>query len=385
MPLEQGCAVNEVYSRSRDLAMFLGLYIRIITMLLIRYVLSFLLLFSSSLLADDYDLPNKEWRIISLPSIPPAGENTVEKVFGDDILGQYGTDWIMYGFDTQTNSYGEALKPNDPVEHGRGYWITQITGHPVTLKMPSGSTEATEKYSLQLASVAGGNSTQWTLSGNPFSSSLNLGELSLKTDSGACSSTPCNLDKAETEKLLHNQVWVYDGNGYVQKDKQSMLNAWGGFWAASLGNSQGRELSLLKATKRADIKGVTVTGSEGRYTFAVKIRSDDTGWDQYADRWEVLNGTRGIIYQRVLGHPHVNEQPFTRSGTSINIEKGENIYIRAHLKNMEYAGDILVGSVEDGFRTIQNIGEDCVLNGSQTERPKPEWWEERCGDILWDL
>jgi hypothetical protein len=50
-----------------------------------------------------------------------------------------------------------------------------------------------------------------------------------------------------------------------------------------------------------------------RYTFAVKIRSDDTGWDQYADRWEVLNGTRGIIYQRVLGHPHVNEQPFTRS------------------------------------------------------------------------
>ena len=64
-------------------------------MLLIRYVLSFLLLFSSSLLADDYDLPNKEWRIISLPSIPPAGENTVEKVFGDDILGQYGTDWIM--------------------------------------------------------------------------------------------------------------------------------------------------------------------------------------------------------------------------------------------------------------------------------------------------
>ena len=130
-------------------------------MLLTRYALSFLIfLFPSILLSENYKLPNDQWRIISLPSIPPAGENTVKKIFGDDISGQYGTDWVMYGFDTQTSSYGEALKPNDPVEHGRGYWIIQITVNPVTLTMPEESNEAPDIYPLQPASVTGSSSVQ---------------------------------------------------------------------------------------------------------------------------------------------------------------------------------------------------------------------------------
>jgi hypothetical protein len=249
---------------------------RRIIMLLTRYVLSFLIfLFPSILLSENYKLPNDQWRIISLPSIPPAGKNTVEKLFGDDISGQYGTDWVMYGFDTQTSSYGEALKPNDPVEHGRGYWIIQITANPVTLTMPEESDEAPDIYPLQPASVTGSSSVQWTLTGNPFSSSLKLGDLSLKTDSGTCGSIPCDLGKAETEKLLHNQVWVYRENGYVPKDTQSTLNAWDGFWMASLGKSEGRALSLRKIRAR-DFKLPT------------PLFSNQSAWQQRADTASVL-------------------------------------------------------------------------------------------------
>jgi hypothetical protein len=215
-----------------------------------------------------YTLPSNQWRQISLPCDPGAN-NSVSAVFGDDIQGQYGTEWILYKFNTQTNSYGEALKLTDSVEQGKGYWITQITGEAVTLKMPPGSTEAAESYQLQLASASGSDSTQWTLSGNPFSSALKLGDFSLKTESGICSSSPCDLDMAKTEKLLHNQVWVYDGKGYTKKDTQEILNAWDGFWVASLEKSKGRALSLVDLVKMEcqfyDQEEILI--GDGKYTY----------------------------------------------------------------------------------------------------------------------
>ena len=39
----------------------------------------------------------------------------------------------------------------------------------------------------------------------------------------------------------------------------------------------------------------------------------DTGWDHYADGWEVLDADGNRLGFRELMHPHVNEQPFTRS------------------------------------------------------------------------
>ena len=121
---------------------------------------------------------------------------------------------------------------------------------------------------------------------------------------------------------------------------------------ASLEKTQDRTSSLQKRSD-ADVLKVSVTGSETNYTFAVTLKSDDVGWDQYADRWEVLNANGDLIYKRVLAHPHVNEQPFTRSGGPVNVTKNEKIYIRAHLTNKGYIGDVLVGSVEDGFKLVK--------------------------------
>lgn len=46
---------------------------------------------------------------------------------------------------------------------------------------------------------------------------------------------------------------------------------------------------------------------------SVTLRHADTGWDHYADAWEVLAPDGSSLGIRELAHPHVNEQPFTRS------------------------------------------------------------------------
>jgi len=50
-----------------------------------------------------------------------------------------------------------------------------------------------------------------------------------------------------------------------------------------------------------------------RFRINVTLQHADTGWDHYADRWDVLDETGETLGERVLAHPHVNEQPFTRS------------------------------------------------------------------------
>ena len=47
--------------------------------------------------------------------------------------------------------------------------------------------------------------------------------------------------------------------------------------------------------------------------FNVTLSHPDTGWDHYADGWRVEDENGDVLGLRVLGHPHVNEQPFTRS------------------------------------------------------------------------
>jgi len=81
----------------------------------------------------------------------------------------------------------------------------------------------------------------------------------------------------------------------------------------------------------ADVVDVAVTPGSSGYRFDVTISSADTGWDKYADRWDVV-GPDGTIYgTRVLAHPHVDEQPFTRSQSGITVPAGvDTVEVVAH-------------------------------------------------------
>ena len=66
------------------------------------------------------------------------------------------------------------------------------------------------------------------------------------------------------------------------------------------------------------------------WSFDVTLSHPDTGWDHYADGWDVMDQDGTILGQRTLVHPHVNEQPFTRSLSGVVIPDGvERVFIRA--------------------------------------------------------
>lgn len=102
----------------------------------------------------------------------------------------------------------------------------------------------------------------------------------------------------------------------------------------------------------ADVTAVNVSGDSGEYTFSVTIASPDTGCEQYADWWEVIAEDGTLIYRRILTHSHVNEQPFTRSGGKVSITDNQVIYVRAHMNNKGYGGQVLGGSVLNGFEEV---------------------------------
>lgn len=73
-------------------------------------------------------------------------------------------------------------------------------------------------------------------------------------------------------------------------------------------------------------------------TLHVTLSHPDTGWDHYADGWQVATPDGEILGTRVLAHPHVQEQPFTRS-LSIDLPEGlRALHIRAR-DNVDGWGD----------------------------------------------
>ncbi len=63
------------------------------------------------------------------------------------------------------------------------------------------------------------------------------------------------------------------------------------------------------------IEDVQIKHSGTQTRFDVTLRHADTGWDHYADGWGVYDMQGTELGYRILHHPHVTEQPFTRSLT----------------------------------------------------------------------
>lgn len=70
------------------------------------------------------------------------------------------------------------------------------------------------------------------------------------------------------------------------------------------------------------IEGATAHQNGSSWTISVTLSHADTGWEHYADGWRVLDENGRELGLRVLAHPHVNEQPFTRSLSGIAIPEG---------------------------------------------------------------
>ena len=90
----------------------------------------------------------------------------------------------------------------------------------------------------------------------------------------------------------------------------------------------------------ADVLKVEVerTG-DNSFHFDVTVLHNDEGWDHYADAFEILDPEGNILATRTLYHPHVNEQPFTRSIGNVEIPYGiGEVTVRARDSVHEYGG-----------------------------------------------
>ncbi len=100
---------------------------------------------------------------------------------------------------------------------------------------------------------------------------------------------------------------------------------------------------ILPATAwagEADVVNATAVNT-GNDTWRIEatVRHADEGWDHYANAFEVLDPMGRVLGVRELLHPHVNEQPFTRSLGRVTIPAGTAyIVVRAKDSVHEYGG-----------------------------------------------
>lgn len=79
------------------------------------------------------------------------------------------------------------------------------------------------------------------------------------------------------------------------------------------------------------VTGVNLTQApSGQWRFDVTLTHPDSGWDHYADGWRIEDASGNQLGLRALAHPHVDEQPFTRSLAGVAIPDDiAQVYVRA--------------------------------------------------------
>ena len=94
------------------------------------------------------------------------------------------------------------------------------------------------------------------------------------------------------------------------------------------------------AADPAQVTNIAATRAATSWTFNVTLAHGDTGWEDYADGWRVELAVGTVIVDRPLGHPHVQEQPFTRSTSGVSIPDGTaQVFIRARTNVEGWAED----------------------------------------------
>lgn len=90
-------------------------------------------------------------------------------------------------------------------------------------------------------------------------------------------------------------------------------------------------LALSAAQAAADPAVIEDVQAEKRadgWHFSVTLSHADTGWDDYADGWRIVDpATWKVLGTRELLHPHVNEQPFTRSLSGVQIPEDVDVVL----------------------------------------------------------
>ena len=106
-------------------------------------------------------------------------------------------------------------------------------------------------------------------------------------------------------------------------------------------------LSTAVWAGQADVVNVEIrmTGNN-IFSFDVTVRHTDDGWNHYADKWDVTAPDGAVLGTRTLYHPHVDEQPFTRSLSGVKIpDTIKEVTVRAHDSKHGYGGEAVTVAI----------------------------------------
>jgi len=98
---------------------------------------------------------------------------------------------------------------------------------------------------------------------------------------------------------------------------------------------------------------VSAATPAGHRNFDVTVLHADEGWKHYANLFQVLLPSGKSLQDRILAHPHVNEQPFERSASRVKIPAGVNeVLVRARDSVHGHGQAIMVPLPADGSATV---------------------------------
>ena len=104
----------------------------------------------------------------------------------------------------------------------------------------------------------------------------------------------------------------------------------------------------------ADVTAASARQADGGWIFSVTVAHGDTGWEHYADAWRVLAPDGAVLGTRTLHHPHVAEQPFTRTLTGVSVPEGvDRVIIEARDSVHGWGGQALVLDLASGETRIR--------------------------------
>ena len=102
-------------------------------------------------------------------------------------------------------------------------------------------------------------------------------------------------------------------------------------------------LSFSALAGEVDVLNVEIQkSSQGIFTFSVTLQHEDTGWDHFANKWEIIDEENNILGTRILYHPHVEEQPFTRNLSGLMLSEDlKTVTVRGHDSLHAYGGKVI--------------------------------------------
>ena len=202
--------------------------------------------------SETFALTTGNWKQISLPCNPGIAD-TVAEVFGDDLGGTYGTNWVVFRRDAATES-NVQLATTDTLAVGEGYWIkTNLAAQSVAVEGADNVATDTPLVGVAAAPPAGCASSAGRCNKVGHPHNFNVCWADVLVDDGGVIKNLATVDPGGSCQttgagcIMSRVAYKWTGAAYAAFDgttpgMEGTLVPWDGVWVSA--NKPGIELRI---------------------------------------------------------------------------------------------------------------------------------------------